>query len=461
MHIDIAVLGQITLLFAGLVALIYWQWSEYTAAKKIAICRLVPGLDDEETNESSGGTDMSSAGDSTPAVSPTADQPVSTPSADVSAEAPVVAGETPSRRLRLRDLGVRPGVLPCGPKNAITDVGVLVGHTTLISGDGALMPGQGPVRTGVTVILPHGGDLWNERASAGSFVLNGNGSVTGLDWIQESGLLEGPIALTNTHSVGDVYSGLIRWMVRKHPDIGIDDDTYIPVVGECDDSPLNDIQGMHVRPEHAIAALDAAAGGPVTEGAVGAGTGMTCYDFKGGIGTASRLVTIDGVTYTVGVLVNCNHGNREQLKMIGVPIGRLLEDEEKATRHVEGSIVIVVATDVPLSCRQLNRVAKRAAMGLALTGSTANNSSGDFVVAFSNGRLVGRPGDSVKMLPELPDGSITPVFEATVEATEEAILNCLCAADTVVGRDNNISPALPLVRVRELLHEHAKHAVIG
>ena len=362
---------------------------------------------------------------------------------------------TTGRRCRLRELGIVTGVLPTGPHNAITDAGVLVGHTTLISGDGELVPGKGPVRTGVTVIVPHPGDVWNVRASAGSFVLNGNGSVTGLDWIQESGMLDGPIALTNTHSVGDVYSGMVRWLIRKHPQIGITDDTYLPVVGECDDSPLNDIQGFHVKPEHVMAALDTAAGGDVAEGTVGGGTGMTCYEFKGGIGTSSRVVEVGDKKYTVGVLVNCNHGGREQLKVMGVPVGRIL-DAEMATEHTEGSIVMIVATDAPLSGRQLNRVARRAVMGLALTGSTANNSSGDFVVAFSNGRLVPRDEQAVRTLPELSDDFITPLFQATVEATEEAVFNALCMATTVVGRDGNISPALPLDRLVEIMREYGR-----
>ena len=361
------------------------------------------------------------------------------------------------KRCRLRDLGIKPGVLPTGANNAITDVpGVAVGHTTLIEGDGALVRGQGPVRTGVTVIIPHAGDLWNERVSAGAFVLNGNGALTGLDWLKESGFLEGPIALTNTHSIGDVYKAMIRWMVKTHPEIGVDDDTYLPVVGECDDSALNDAQGFHVKEEHVFAALSGAAGGPVDEGAVGAGTGMSCYDFKGGIGTASRQVEIEGERYTVGVLVNANHGDRDQLKIDGVPVGQILETE-MATLHREGSIVIVVATDAALSPRQMERIAKRAAMGLARTGATANNSSGDFVVAFSTTRRVPRNSPSVVLnLPELNDDFISPLFKATAEATEEAVLNCLTMAVTTVGRDGNSSPALPLARVQEILRQHGR-----
>ncbi len=427
MHGAIAVVGMLTLLVILLVAVIIWQWYEYQGGHKPTVCQSLT------CNQGEDATLI----DSDPVTE-----------AKLTKNIPAQAGP----RCRLRDLGVTPGVLPCGPNNAITDVGVLVGHTTLITGDGALVPGTGPVRTGVTVVIPHAGDVWNQRVSAGCFTLNGNGSVTGLDWILESGLLEGPLALTNTHSVGDVYSGLIRWMIGKHPDIGVNDDTYVPTVAECDDSPLNDIRGFHVTPAHVIAALESASGGPVAEGGVGAGTGMTCYDFKGGIGTSSRVVEIGGKLYTVGVLVNCNQGTRDQLKMLGVPVGLELLEEELATEHNEGSIVIIVATDAPLCSRQLSRVAKRAAMGLARTGATANNASGDFVIAFSNGRMVPRSEDEdVRSLPELNDAAISPIFHATVEATEEAILNSMCMADTVVGRDGNVSPALPLDQVRDLL----------
>jgi D-aminopeptidase len=358
------------------------------------------------------------------------------------------------KRRRFRELGVKLDGYPTGPNNAITDAGVLVGHATIIKGDGALEPGKGPVRTGVTVVIPHAGDVWNQRSTAGHFVLNGNGSMTGLSWIAESGLLEGPIALTNTHSVGDVYSGLIRWMQDKHPAIGVDDDTYLPVVGECDDSPLNDIRGLHVTSAHVKRALDEAAGGKVAEGSVGAGTGMTCYEFKGGIGTSSRVVPVGDKTYTVGVLVNANHGRRAQLKMLGVSVGEVVETE-LASRYAEGSIVVVVATDAPLSPTQLDRIAKRATMGLARTGAVANHGSGDFVIAFSNGRLVRRKADdTVSALPQLADGDIDPLFSGAVEATEEAVLNALCAATAMVGRDGNTAPALPLERVQELLKQH-------
>jgi D-aminopeptidase len=357
------------------------------------------------------------------------------------------------KRCRLRELGITPGILPTGKLNAITDVpGVKVGQTTLVAGEGDLVVGKGPVRTGVTVILPHAGDVLHERVSGGSFVLNGNGCVTGLDWMRESGFIEGPIALTNTHSVGDVAKAIIRWNAKRNQGSGL---TWLPVVGECDDSPLNDIDGFHVKEDDVFAAIDNASDGPVAEGAVGAGTGMTCFKFKGGIGTSSRVVAVAGSTYTVGVLVNCNHGKREQLMMLGVPVGQIMLKEDESTLYREGSIVIVVATDAPLNSRQLDRVAKRAAMGLARTGSCANDSSGDFIISFSNSRRIPRVNDSpTLLLPELSDSNIDPVFQATVEATEEAVLNALCMAATTVGRDGNMSPSLPLKRVQGLLAKH-------
>ncbi|GEM_PF-166921 len=362
----------------------------------------------------------------------------------------------PAKRRRLRDLGVRIGVLESGPLNAITDVkGVKVGQTTLIEGDGKLVPGKGPVRTGVTAIIPHDGDIWNDRVTAGAFVLNGNGVVTGTDWIKELGFIDGPLFLTNTHSVGMVFDTAVGWMVSRYPTIGIADDSYLPVVGECDDSYLNDIRGRHVKPEHVLSSLNSAAGGPVAEGAVGAGTGMICYDFKGGIGTASRKVAAEQGGYTVGVLVNCNHGDRHELRVDGVPAGRLIPEGVTEGRH-DGSIVIIIATDAPLNQRQLERIAARAAMGLARTGSVARNSSGDFMVAFSTSRRLPRHCKPVNALPEVSDDFISPLFEATAEATEEAILNALCMAETTVGRDGNTAYALPLDRLVEILRRHGR-----
>lgn len=365
--------------------------------------------------------------------------------------------ETAMTRKRARDWGVKIGVHNTGANNAITDVdGVKVGHATINHGDGALKPGSGPVRTGVTAIIPHAGDIWNERCSAASFVLNGNGSVTGLDWMAESGLLEGPILLTNTLSVGGVYDALISWMLNKYPEIGITDDTYLPVVGECDDSALNDIRGRHVKEAHVFKALDEAACGPVVEGAVGAGTGMSCYDFKGGIGTASRKLLADDGGYTVGALVNCNHGDRGQLLIDGVPVGRHLETE-MATLHREGSICIIIATDAPLSPLLLKRLAKRGALGLARTGAVANHGSGDFVIAFSTGRKVDRKDESpVLNLPEMNMESVDPLFEAAAEAVEEAVINALFMAETTAGRDGNVSHELPVEASLRVLRNHGR-----
>lgn len=379
-------------------------------------------------------------------------------SSRVSANEIPVVKESPTNtapRRRLRDLGLAIGLYPAGRHNAITDVrGVNVGHSTVKFGQGALNPGNGPARTGVTAIVP--GDVWNERVSAGAFVLNGNGSMTGLDWVKESGLLEGPILLTNTHSVGTAYEGALTWMMGKHPQMGIEEDTYLPVVGECDDSSLNDIRGRHVKEEHVLAALDSATSGPVAEGAVGAGSGMICYDFKGGIGTSSRVLEADEGGFTVGVLVNCNHGDRRQLRVDGVPVGRLIP-EDLATEHREGSICIIVATDAPMNALQLERLAKRAALGLARTGAIAQNESGDFVLAFSTTRKLNRHEDrTVLNVPEINADCINPLFEAVAEATEEAVLNALFMADTVVGRDNNVAHALPIDRTLNILRQHGK-----
>lgn len=429
------VLVQVLVLFVGVVALARWLWYDFQS---------------QQRERYGGKPDENLFAPFFREVHNTMSELIPAPQAKTD-DVPVSVSPPSNGRCRLRDLGVKPGVLPTGPNNAITDAGVLVGHTTLISGEGALVPGQGPVRTGVTVLIPHGGDLWKHRPSAGSFVLNGNGCVTGLDWMKEAGLFEGPIGLTNTHSVGDVYKGIISWMQNKYPDIGITDDTTLPVVAECDDSALNDIRGFHVKPEHVHAALDSAKGGVVPEGAVGAGTGMTSFQFKGGVGTSSRVVQVGDRSYTIGVLVNCNHAKRPQLTIAGVPVGIALENEQLASRSTEGSIVIIVATDAPLSPRQCERIARRAAMGLALTGATANTTSGDFVIAFSNTRLIPRESEGVLSLPELSDGGMNPLFQGTVEATAEAVWNALCMAETVVGRDGNTSPALPLDRVRELL----------
>lgn len=360
----------------------------------------------------------------------------------------------PTPRKRLRELGIQIGYLPTGKLNSICDVGeVKVGHCTLFRGSGPLKVGEGPVRTGVTVIIPHSGDLWSDRPTAAFYSLNGCGVVSGSDWINESGALEGPIALTNSHSVGDVGSALTRMMFEKHSNIGGVEDAFLPVVGECDDSPLNDINGFHVKDEHVRTAIENANRNNTEEGAVGAGTGMSCYGFKGGIGTASRQLIIDDKAYNVGVLVNSNHGQTHQLLLDGLPVGRMLAEEQKVQKNKEGSIVMIVATDAPMNQRQLERLSKRACMGLARTGSVAGNGSGDFVIAFSVARRVPRQSKTAFLsLPEIHSESIGVFFEAVAEACEEAILNSIFVADTVLGRDDFKSPGLPVDRCLELFN---------
>ena len=372
------------------------------------------------------------------------------------------AGEPEEPRLRARALGIVVGSYTPGPLNAITDVGgVTVGQTTLISGNGPLKPGLGPIRTGVTVIIPRD-DVWHKKVPAGSFVLNGTGEMTGLAWISESGFLEYPIALTNTLNVPRVANGVMNWMIARYPKIGITDDTLTPVVAECDDGRLNDIQGRHVSEADVVQALDSASSGVVQEGSVGAGTGMVSYGFKGGIGTSSRRLPDSEGGYTIGVLVNANHGRRPELAMDGVPVGRLYEAVPPVAQALspgqsEGSIIIIIATDAPLDSRQLTRLAKRAALGLARTGSTARHGSGDFMLAFSTANVIPHyPKDRTYTLTQLADTHMNPLITATVEATEEAILNALTMATTVVGRDGHRVEAISLTRLRTILEHHAK-----
>lgn len=366
-------------------------------------------------------------------------------------------------------MGIRIGQFPTGPLNAITDVGgVRVGHVTLISGDGPLIPGSGPIRTGVTAILPHGDNLFQDKVPAAIHVINGFGKCIGQEQIDELGTLEGPIALTNTLNVGLVTNAIISWSIRENPDIGINTATVNPVVGECHDGYLNDIQGRHVRAEHVIAAIDSAAYGLVPEGNVGGGTGMSAFGFKGGIGTSSRVTSDDFGGWTVGVLVQANFGRRDQLRIDGVPVGLLLEGRDEASKSSAltpqpstlapelGSIIMVVATDAPLLDRGLRRLARRAGIGLARTGSIAGNGSGDYVIAFSTATSCRIPHDPPGLTHALEivveDGpAIDALFQATVEATEEAILNALFKAETMVGRDGHVREALPLDRVREIM----------
>ena len=372
------------------------------------------------------------------------------------------AADVPEPRQRVRDLGIVIGQYSTGTQNAITDVaGVKVGQTTLVTGEGALKPGQGPVRTGVTVVIPRD-DVWHQKVPAGSFVLNGTGEMTGLAWVSESGFLEYPIALTNTLNVPRVSNGVMNWMIARYPEIGITDDTLTPVVAECDDGRLNDIQGRHVSEADVVKAIDSASSGAVQEGTVGAGTGMVSYGFKGGIGTSSRRIPETEGGYTVGVLVNANHGRRPELVVGGVPVGRLYEAVPPVAQALspgqsEGSIIVIIATDAPLDGRQLTRLAKRAALGLARTGSTARHGSGDFMLAFSTANVIPHyPTDRTYTVTQLADTHMNPLITATVEATEEAILNALTMATTVVGRDGHRVEAISLAKLRAILDRQAK-----
>jgi D-aminopeptidase len=351
------------------------------------------------------------------------------------------------RRARARDLGITVGTLPTGPLNAITDVpGVLVGHCTVSWGGPAPPRGSGPARTGVTAILPHGDDIWHKRVVAGAFAANGVGEVVGMNAIREWGLIETPIMLTNSQSIGAVYDATVRWMMARDPLCGIED-AVMPVVGECDDGMLNDMRGMHVLEEHVHAALDTATSGPVAEGGVGSGTGMTCFDFKGGIGTSSRLVApYPGARHTVGVLAMTNFGNRERLSVDGVPVGREIPDL-MPREHREGSCIVVLATDAPLSARQCERMAKRCALGLAVTGSFASDSSGEFMVAFTTAHRIPRVTTAPIAGSSIGNDAMHSLFEAAVDATAESVYNSLTAATDTDGRDGNRSYALPLDRL--------------
>ena len=367
-----------------------------------------------------------------------------------------LAGET---RPRARDLGV-PFVGTPGPLNAITDVaGVTVGHTTLIEGAGALKVGVGPVRTGVTAILPRGHDTLARPSFAGWYSQNGNGEMTGTTWVDESGFLEGPVLITNTHSVGVVRDAVIRWRIKAAPPDASGYWWSLPVVAETYDGYLNDINGFHVKEPHVVTALESASGGPVPEGSVGGGTGMVCYGFKGGIGTASRTLEREHGGYTVGVLVQANHGQRRQLLIAGVPVGQEMPPDAdraalEAARGELGSIIIVIATDAPLLPHQLKRVARRATMGLARTGSTSGNGSGDIFIAFSTANPDAFKASGLATLEMVSNEQIGPLFEATVYATEEAIVNALVAADTMVGADNHRVEGLPHERLREILKKY-------
>jgi len=366
------------------------------------------------------------------------------------------------RHERARDLGIPFDGTP-GPLNAITDVqGVLVGQTTLIEGDGKLVVGKGPVRTGVTAILPRGKDSIRHFSYAGWFSQNGNGEMTGTTWVDESGFLEGPVMITNTHSVGVVRDAVIAWRVQQ----GGEDQTgawwSLPVVAETWDGWLNDINGFHVRPEHVFQALEAARSGPVEEGAVGGGTGMICNGFKGGIGTASRKLADQDGGYLLGVLVQCNYGLRANLRVAGIPVGREIESEDpyafQPNFNVEhGSIIVVVATDAPLLPHQLKRIARRVSLGIGRDGSISGNGSGDIFIAFSTANPDASENDhgpvTVRMV---PNDSMDPLFAATVQATEEAIINAMLAAHDMTGIDGHHVRALPHDELRKVLARYKR-----
>src|SRR5579864_3215049 len=350
---------------------------------------------------------------------------------------------------RARAAGVPLGGAP-GPLNAITDVaGVEVGHSTIISGDGKLVVGAGPVRTGVTAILPRGKES-GDPVFAAWFSLNGNGEMTGTTWVEESGFLEGPVMITNTHSVGVVRDAVVKRRVDRTP-TGVW--WSLPVVAETYDGYLNDVNGLHVKPQNAFEALDTATSGPVPEGNVGGGTGMICFGFKGGIGTASRKLDAKAGGYTLGVLVQCNCGGRNQLRIAGVPVGEELQNQS-IRKEDRGSIIIVIATDAPLLPHQLKRLARRATMGLARDGSTSGNGSGDIFIAFSTANGGAAGATDVSQIAVLPNERMNPLFDAVVQATEEAIVNAMFAAETMVGINGNKVEALPLDRVHDLLKKY-------
>ena len=366
-------------------------------------------------------------------------------------------------RPRCREYWLRLGTLGPGPNNTIADVGeVRVGHVSLVSGEGELVPGKGPVRTGVTVIVPHRGNVWKDRPKAQWDTFNGCGELTSAVAMREFGTLETPIGLTNTMCVGNVATGLIQAALDANPDAAIEADTVVPTVSECDDSFLNDARGLHVKPAHVRDAL-AVASDDVELGAVGAGTGMTCCQFKGGVGSSSRRLRAADGGWTVGALVVSNFGWKEHLTIAGVPVGRELIAKEEAAKPTPpgggGSIVMGLATGAPVSSRQLGRVARRAFHGLGRLGSFSGNGSGDIALAFStSSRVPYEAPDAPLQETRVHDARLNPVFLAAVEATEEAIVDSLFAATTVVGRDGNTSPELPVTETVEILDRYGRIA---
>jgi D-aminopeptidase len=370
-------------------------------------------------------------------------------------------------RPRARDIGIDIGIFVPGRWNAITDVGeVKVGHVTLIEGEGRLVPGVGPVRTGVTVILPHDGNLFQEKVPAASYVFNGFGKSIGLHQVNELGNLETPIALTNTLNAPIAADALIEWSIRNNPEIGVSTGTVNPVVGEVNDGMLNDIQGCHVRREHVFEAITKAGPGFVEEGSVGAGTGSSCMGWKGGIGTSSRVIPLNLGGYTVGVLVQTNFGGI--LTICGAPVGRELgrysfkrdsrydisDRKGFESESPDGSVMVVVATDAPLDQRQLHRLAKRVSLGLARTGFFGSNGSGDFFIAFSTIGRIPHSGPLTLKAEVVSNDSMSALFLAAVETTEEAVINSMLRATTVVGRDERTSDAIDIHELLEVLRKY-------
>ena len=360
-------------------------------------------------------------------------------------------------RPRARDLGVPFDGTP-GPLNAITDVaGVEVGFTTLVSGDGKLVVGRGPVRTGVTAIFPKG-KSFRGRVFAAWHTLNGNGEMTGTTWVEESGGLGTPVLITNTHSVGTVRDAVIEWNARRGAGEGYSGDFSLPVVAETWDGFLNDINGFHVKKEHVFQALDSARPGPVAEGNVGGGTGMVAHGFKGGTGTSSRVLTAEEGGYAVGVLVQANYGRRDLLRIAGAPVGQeirdLMPERGRKAGDGEGSIIVVVATDAPLLPHQLKRLVQRVSLGVGLMGGRGEDSSGDIFIAFSTANPEASKDEGLAQLTMLPNGRINPLLRATTAATEEAIVNAMVAAETMRGIDGNTVHAIPHERLREALRKY-------
>lgn len=361
--------------------------------------------------------------------------------------------QTKTNKSRARDLGI-PFDGTTGTLNAITDVaGVEVGLVTLISGEGKLVTGKGPVRTGVTAVLPRGKESTDQVFGAW-FTLNGNGEMTGTTWVEESGFLEGPIMITNTHSVGVVRDAVIAWQMKKQGK------TFqpwsLPIVAETWDGFLNDINGFHVKPEHVAQSLDQASSGPVAEGSTGGGTGMVAHQFKAGTGTSSRRFDVNGANYTVGVLVQANYGARTRLTIAGVPVGQEITDlmPKAAPPDGTGSIIVVIATDAPLLPHQLKRVVKRASLGIAKNGGVGENSSGDIFIAFSTANAGAGKEADMATLKMLPNDRINPIFAATVQATEEAIINAMVAAETMTGVNGNTVYAIPHDRLKVVMRKY-------